>query len=116
MTNPPKRFRLYGAGNLRPPLRAVDEHGHDVTARIAARDREYPDDFELLGFRGYAGPHTLTLTLPRLAAPPLLLLTGCTDYAFSSDNVAAQQAGPGLEAPRLGVGDVRGGSATLNGD
>jgi Flp pilus assembly protein TadD len=116
MTDPPKPFRLYGAVDLRPPLRAVDEHGYDVTARIATRDREYPDDFELLAFRGYAGPHTLTLTLPRLAAPPLLLLTGWTDYAFSSDNVAAQQAGLVLEPPRLELGDGRGGWQTLIAD
>src|SRR5262249_58310568 len=105
MTDPPKPFRLFAAEHLRPPVRVVDEHGHDVTARLAARDRQYADDFELLPFRGYAQPHALTVTLPPLAAPPLLLLTGWTDYAFSSDNVAAHQAGLTLQPPRLEIRD-----------
>ena len=116
MADPPKPFRLYGVSDLHSPLRAVDEHGHDVTERVVTRDRRYPDDFELLRFRGYAREHTLTLTLPTPAAAPVLLLTGWTDYAFSSDNVAAQQAGLVLEPPRLEIRDGRGGWRTLVGD
>jgi hypothetical protein len=41
-----------------------------------------------------------------------LLLTGWTDYAFSSDNVAAHQAGLTLEPPSLQVRDARGGWRT----
>ena len=37
--------------------------------------------------------HALTLDLGRLPERAALLLTGWTDYAFSSDNVAAHQAG-----------------------
>ena len=47
MTDPPKPFQLFAARDSRPPARAVDDHGHDVTARIASLDRRYPDDFEL---------------------------------------------------------------------
>jgi Tfp pilus assembly protein PilF len=118
MTDPPKPFRLFAVRGLAPPARAVDDHGHDVTARIAKRDRVYPDDFELSAFRGYAMAHTLTLTLTAtgpgscssrdLSPTRVLLLTGWTDYAFSSDNVAAHQAGLSLQPPRLEIKDDRG--------
>ena len=108
MTDPPKPFRLYAARDLRAPARAVDDRGHDVTARIERLDRQYPDDFALASFRGYAEPHALTLTLAKSDAPALLLLTGWTDYAFSSDNVAARQAGLQLQPPRLEARDSAG--------
>lgn len=38
----------------------------------------------------------------------LLLLTGWTDYAWSSDNVAASQAGKGMTLPALQVKDAKG--------
>ena len=38
----------------------------------------------------------------------MLLLTGWTDYAFSSDNVAAEQCGLSLQPPALQVRDARG--------
>jgi hypothetical protein len=71
-----------------------------VLARIARLDRQYPDDFELAKFRGYAAEHSLTLDIGTRKAP-LLLLTGWTDYAFSSDNLAASQAGLSLVPPSL---------------
>jgi hypothetical protein len=116
MTDPPKPDRLYIARNARPPVRAVDDNGHDVTERIAHLDGQYPDDFSLLPFRGYAAPHTLTLTLARADQPALLLLTGWTDYAFSSDNVAAHQAGFALHPPRLDVREADGTWRTLVAD
>src|SRR5436190_255801 len=94
MTDPPKPFRLYAVRDLRPPARAIDEHGHDVTDRVASRDREYVDDFALAPFRGYAEPHTLTLTLAPSSEPSVLLLTGWTDYAFSSDDVRVERMDP----------------------
>src|SRR5262249_45008876 len=42
------------------------------------------------------------------APPDLLLLTGWTDYAFSSDNVAATQAGLTLTPPSLDLLDAHG--------
>jgi Flp pilus assembly protein TadD len=113
MTDPPKPFRLFAAGNARPPLRALDEHGHDVTARVASLDRRYPDDFDLLPVRGYAAEHTLTLDLGTTDDHPLLLLTGWTDYAFSSDNVAASQAGLALRPPALQVREASGAWRTV---
>ena len=87
----PPPFRLHATRAAAPPLAAVDEHGHDVLERISRLDRRYPDDFALEPIRGYARPHSLTLTLP--LARRMLLLTGWTDYAFSSDNFAAHQRG-----------------------
>jgi tetratricopeptide (TPR) repeat protein len=101
-------FKLYAARNIRPPRRAVDDHGRDVLARITKLDRTYPDGFPLLPVRGYAEDHTLTLDLGRGTQRPLLLLTGWTDYAFSSDNVAASQRGLALKPPALQVKDAHG--------
>jgi tetratricopeptide (TPR) repeat protein len=113
LTEPAKPFRLYAVTGERPPARALDEHGHDVTAAIASLDRRYADDFTLAPLRGYAREHALTLDLGDSASatgtPPVLLLTGWTDYAFSSDNVAAHQAGLTLTPPALLVQDAAGG-------
>ncbi|HEX8336893.1 MAG TPA: ASPIC/UnbV domain-containing protein, partial [Pyrinomonadaceae bacterium] len=107
----PPAFKLYTSKGARPPAAASDEHGHDVLARLTKLDRQYPDDFKLLPIRGYAEPHALTLDLGEDAgrgARTLLLLTGWTDYAWSSDNVAASQSGLGLSFPSLQVKDRRG--------
>jgi Flp pilus assembly protein TadD len=103
MTDPPKRFRLFAVRDLRS-VEAADWRGHDVTARLAKVDRSFADDLPLERIRGYAKEHALTLDLRGLPADhTLLLLTGWTDYAFSSDNVAAHQAGLKTIAPRLEV-------------
>ena len=71
----------------------------------------FVDGLPLLPVRGYAKPHGMTLDLG--AATPargaVLLLTGWTDYAFSSDNIAASQAGYALHPPSL---QVRNGAAS----
>ena len=108
LTIPAPRFKLHTTRDARPPLTAVDEHGHDVLARIAHVDRQYPDDFPLHQIRGYAGEHTLTLKLDDTLKNPLLLLTGWTDYAWSSDNLAASQSGKSLRLPELQVKDKQG--------
>jgi tetratricopeptide (TPR) repeat protein len=109
LTVPPQPFKIYSTRNAVPPLAAIDEHGHDVLSRIARMDRQYPDDFKLHGIRGYADEHELTLKLD--AAPSTrvkLLLTGWTDYAWSSDNLAASQSGKSLQLPALQVKDKDG--------
>ncbi|HEY0379506.1 MAG TPA: FG-GAP-like repeat-containing protein [Pyrinomonadaceae bacterium] len=111
MTSPPRPDKLYTTRGARAPLTAVDEHGHDVLARVTKIDRQYPDDFRLERIRGYAGEHTLTMKLDdgrKRNARTLLLLTGWTDYAFSSDNVAASHAGLETKLPALQVKDARG--------
>ena len=114
----PPAFKLYAAKGARAPAAATDEHGHDVLPRLARLDRTYPDDFKLLPIRGYAEPHELTLDLGKdeggrmkdesVADRTLLLLTGWTDYAWSSDNVAASQRGLELKFPSLQVKDKEG--------
>ena len=112
MTSPPKEFRLLAVADERTP-KAFDDRGHDVTRRIEVIDRTYPDEFPLESIRGYAKPHALTIDLDAGVAgggrrADVLLLTAWTDYAFSSDNVAASQAGLAHLAPALDVRDVHG--------
>ncbi|MFL6227156.1 MAG: FG-GAP-like repeat-containing protein [Pyrinomonadaceae bacterium] len=111
MSDPPKPFVLYKTRGAHPPLAATDDHGRDVLSRITRMDRQYPDDFRRDAVRGYADEHTLTLKLDEGVAKnrrTLLLLTGWTDYAWSSDNVAAAQAGKAMTTPALQVRDARG--------
>ena len=121
LTGPPlPPFKLYTTRAAKPPVSAIDDHGHDVLSRIARLDREYPDDFRLHRIRGYADEHTLTLKLgedkakdqtPKAKVRPertVLLLTGWTDYAWSSDTLAASQSGKSLMLPALQVKDARG--------
>jgi cytochrome c-type biogenesis protein CcmH/NrfG len=105
----PEPLRLFATRNARPPLAAIDDHGHDVLDRVLRVDRRSPDDFVLERTRGYAAEHSLTLTLPESpSGRRVLLLTGWTDYAFSGDNVAAHQAGLKMVPPFLQVQDPDG--------
>jgi lipoprotein NlpI len=115
MTHPPRSFKLYATRDAHPPLTAVDDHGSDVLSRIARMDRQYPDDFRRDRIRGYADEHTLTMKLAENATSEhiLLLLTGWTDYSWSSDNLAASQAGKSMMLPALQVKDDRGGWRTV---
>ncbi|HEX7296295.1 MAG TPA: CRTAC1 family protein, partial [Pyrinomonadaceae bacterium] len=114
LTEPPRPFRLFVTRNARAPLSAVDEHGHDVLSRIARMDRVYPDDFRRDRIRGYAEEHTVTLKTAEPATEShhtervALLLTGWTDYAWSSDNLAASQARKEMKLPALQVKDTHG--------
>jgi len=112
MSDPPKSARLFITRGARPPLTAIDDKGHDVLDLIARVDRRWPDDFQTDRIRGYADEHLLTLKLTEPAKSPqskvLLLLTGWTDYAWSSDNVAAVQAGKEMQPPSLQVKDRQG--------
>ena len=102
-------FTLYTVRAPHAPRRATDEHGHDVLDRIARIDRRYVDDFRLEPIRGYAEEHAVTLQVEVGAARRLLLLlTGWTDYAFSSDNVAAHQAGLRSKPPAVQLRDRSG--------
>jgi tetratricopeptide (TPR) repeat protein len=160
MSDPPKPYRLFVTHDARPPLSAVDDHGHDVLDLISRMDRRWPDDFRLDRIRGYGDEHSLTMKLSEPAARRslaeesklgserqslsahrsgkaantrtgarttrietstkrlepsrvVLLLTGWTDYAWSSDNLAARQAGKTMKPPALQVKDPRGNWRTV---
>ncbi|MBI3494251.1 MAG: VCBS repeat-containing protein [Acidobacteria bacterium] len=115
MTESPKPYRLFAVKDERVP-HAVDAGGRDVTEQVARIDRRYPDSFALARFRGYAAPHTLMLDLEPVGRAPVLLLTAWTDYAFSSDNLAAHQAGLSLTPPFLQARDAAGRWRTIVGD
>ena len=102
--------RLYAVAEMRAPERAVDHRGRDVRALITEKDRLYPDGFELLEFKGYADERALTLDLGALEPGEsyVLLLYGWVDYADSSSNLAASQAGVTLVTPYLEVGNAAG--------
>ncbi len=106
-------FEIYAAAGARPVPAAFDSRGRDVTDRAAALDRRFVDDLPLERIRGYARPHTLTLDLGPWQGSLLLLLTGWTDYAFSSDNIAAHQAGLSLTPPALEVQEASGAWRTI---
>ncbi len=103
MTGTPKPFRLFAVRDPRVPG-VVDAAGADATEAARVVDRRFVEGFPLHRVRGYAGEHALTLDLSDVPATHrVLLLTGWTDYAFSSDNVAASQMGLGLKPPSLEV-------------
>jgi hypothetical protein len=114
MSDPPKQFQLFVTKDARPPASVLDDKGNDVIDLISRMDRRWPDDFKIDRIRGYAAEHSLTLRLngdSKVQSPKskvLLLLTGWTDYAWSSDNVAAIQSGREMQPPGLQVKDRRG--------
>ncbi len=111
MPGPPfPASRLYPVTGARAPVNAIDHRGEDVTRLLAEKDRLYPDEFRLLPFKGYAEEHSLTLDLGKLerGAHYVLLLYGWVDYADSSANLAASQAGVTLVPPYLEVADENG--------
>jgi len=103
-------FKLFVTKSSQPPVSATDEKGRDVRRALLTVDRKYPDSFKLLPFKGYAEPHELILDLgdQSQSRRVLLLLTAWIDYADSSSNLAASQAGAKLVPPYLQVIDAEG--------
>jgi hypothetical protein len=112
MREPAPGFRLVAVQAPHAVLFATDDRGRDVADRLARLDRQFVDGFPLRRVRGYAEEHTLTLDLGP-GDDTVLLLTGWTDYAFSTDNVAAQQAGMVMHPPVLQVEDAAGAWQTV---
>jgi Tfp pilus assembly protein PilF len=103
-------FKIYSVESPKPPLSAVDEKGKDILPLIEEIDRSYPEGFAKLPFKGYAEEHAITLDLGNLkqARRVLLLLTAWIDYADSTSNIAAAQAGAKLIPPYLQVKNKNG--------
>jgi len=102
---------IYTTRGASDPLAAEDSSGKDVLPKIKTLDRTFYDSFASTPIRGYAETHSLTMTLDDKKGydgRTLLLLTGWTDYAFSSDNLAASQSGKALFFPKLQVKNSRG--------
>jgi tetratricopeptide (TPR) repeat protein len=102
---------LYEVRNTTTPISATNSKGENVTAKIKDLDRIFYDDFKTLPIRGYAETHSLTLNLDDKKGyngRTILLLTGWTDYAFSSDNLNASQSGKSLSLPYLQVKNTKG--------
>jgi tetratricopeptide (TPR) repeat protein len=111
MPAPPyPEFKVFTTREARPPVSASDQNGNDILPLIAVKDRKYPTGFRSLPFKGYAETHSITFDLGPLPAASriLLLLDGWIDYADSSSNLAAAQAGLSQIAPYLQVKDARG--------
>lgn len=112
MPAPPwPQFKLYASNEVRLVVSARSvETGTDVTERLRENERVTVDDFALKPYKGYAETHTLELDLGPFGEGQriVLLLDGWIDYADSSANVAARQAGASLVPPRLTVADGSG--------
>ena len=112
MPAPPwPQFRLFGSDDVRPIAAARSvETGTSMTERLSRKDRATVDDFELERHKGYAETHTLEIDLGPFDRRQriVLLLDGWIDYADSSANVGARQAGATLVPPRLSIADGEG--------
>ena len=111
MPGPPfPEFKLYATRGARPPVSARDDRGNDILPLIRTIDRRYPEEFAKLPFKGYAREHAIELDLGPLnpASPVVLLMTAWIDYADSTSNFAAAQAGERLIPPYLQVKDAQG--------
>jgi Flp pilus assembly protein TadD len=116
----PAAFRLNAVRNLRPLAAATDAEGRDLLPDLHVLDRKFATGFPLEPVRGYAKPHGITLRLPsrsaRAGTRTVLLLTGWTDYAFSTDNIAATQSSLTLTPPVLEAQSTDGTWRTVNAD
>ncbi len=101
--------RLLTFQSPRLPVSAQDGRGRSVLAAISDIDRVYAALFEPMPFKGYANLHELVLDLGKTDDQRVLLLMHAwIDYADSTSNLAASQAGLTLVPPFLQVEDESG--------
>ncbi|MEM7248964.1 MAG: FG-GAP-like repeat-containing protein [Acidobacteriota bacterium] len=83
------------------PVRAARLDGRDVTAELAAEDREVTGWVTATRWLGLAEPFVLELDLAETAG--LLRLAGSLNFSNSTNLFSASQAGVGPQPPRLSV-------------
>ena len=111
-------FRLFVVNRRIYPQSARDDQGHDVVARVMAKDQQYPDQFRR-SETGVAELHSLDLDFGAAAPSGLaaLLLNGWVDWPDGSTfRRASQESKAGLVMPYLQVQDARGQWITENPD
>jgi tetratricopeptide (TPR) repeat protein len=106
----PPEFEIFCFGEPIDPIQAVDHRGEEVTEEVCRVDRRYAGATEPdRRFRGFAADHFVDLDFgERLddvdpSSRRILCLNGWVQYAYSSTNFAAGQAGLRLEAPSIHV-------------
>jgi len=113
MPGPPwPEFKLFVSGSVRALKSARGiEDGAELSGKLAETDRDFVDNFANLPYKGYAEQHTIELDLGSFdnGSAVVLLLDGWIDYADSTANIAAVQAGEKLMPPLLSVADGNGG-------
>ncbi len=107
---PYPKFELYALANLRPLHGATDNDGNDLRPTLAHVDDVWFDHFAKTSIHGYVEEHQIVLDLGELEpkSRPVLVGHGWVDYAHSTSNWAASQAGLSLSPPRLEVPDAEG--------
>ena len=106
---PYQGFRLFTVSRTRPLAGAWDRQGASVLSEVSGIDRIYPDLFQNLPFKGYAEHHEIVLDLGSVPSDGVVLLAHAwIDYADSTSNLAAHQAGHFLIPPYLQVLDEQG--------
>ena len=102
-------FRLFGVDRPIHPLRARDQNGADVLAKLLHHDGTYPDSFHR-DQTAVAEMHTLDLDFGRAARSnqAVLILDGWVDWADGSTFLAAAQEHKDLAFPSLQVKDAHG--------
>lgn len=97
----------------RRPVRASNDRGEDVTARVAEADHDAaPPGAADARFIGMTAPHTLELVfdrpLDRGPGQPVLMIDGWVEYPYAQTVFAAWQAGAAFAAPSLDARDQAG--------
>jgi tetratricopeptide (TPR) repeat protein len=99
-SNPPyPEFKVITSRKARPPAGVWDDKGNNLLPDLLAH--KYVGNLELLPFKGFAKPHSLTLDLgePYRGGPLRLLMHGEIEYFTATGMYAASQAGIEATAP-----------------